>query len=155
MIAFDTDMVGPYGYCADISRSWTCGHVAMTPKQRDLYSHRARADRPQHRTAEAGLDFVEFNERSWRIPEACPVPLTIRAVHGIGMADEWPVADLHPDFDPRPMRLNPVLEENMVVNARKPHRGEGHRGIKLETQVLITANGSAASRRIPLGGLVT
>src|SRR4029078_6259473 len=34
MIAFDTDMVGPYGYCADISRSWTCGHVAMTPKER-------------------------------------------------------------------------------------------------------------------------
>jgi Xaa-Pro dipeptidase len=23
MISFDTDMVGPYGYCADLSRSWT------------------------------------------------------------------------------------------------------------------------------------
>ena len=26
MVAFDTDMVGPYGYCADISRSYVVGH---------------------------------------------------------------------------------------------------------------------------------
>jgi len=26
MVAFDTDMVGPYGYCADISRAYVVGH---------------------------------------------------------------------------------------------------------------------------------
>jgi Xaa-Pro dipeptidase len=25
MVSFDTDLIGPYGYCADISRSWVCG----------------------------------------------------------------------------------------------------------------------------------
>jgi Xaa-Pro aminopeptidase len=25
LLAFDTDLVGPYGYCADISRTWYCG----------------------------------------------------------------------------------------------------------------------------------
>ncbi len=25
MVAFDTDMVGPYGYCADISRAYVVG----------------------------------------------------------------------------------------------------------------------------------
>ena len=26
MVSFDTDMVGPYGYCADISRAFVEGH---------------------------------------------------------------------------------------------------------------------------------
>ena len=34
MLAFDTDMIGPYGYCADLSRSWTIDHVPMTAEQR-------------------------------------------------------------------------------------------------------------------------
>ena len=25
LIAFDTDLIGPYGYCVDISRTWRCG----------------------------------------------------------------------------------------------------------------------------------
>ncbi len=37
MIAFDTDMIGPYGYCADLSRSWTCGFTPVTNTQRRIY----------------------------------------------------------------------------------------------------------------------
>ena len=25
IVAFDTDLIGPYGYCADISRTWLAG----------------------------------------------------------------------------------------------------------------------------------
>ena len=39
ILAYDTDMIGPYGYCADISRTWVCG-AEPTPEQRALY-HRA------------------------------------------------------------------------------------------------------------------
>jgi len=28
LISFDTDMIGPYGYCADVSRAWTCGYTS-------------------------------------------------------------------------------------------------------------------------------
>ena len=38
MLAFDTDMIGPYGYCADLSRSWTIDHTAMSDAQRRIYS---------------------------------------------------------------------------------------------------------------------
>ena len=38
MISFDTDMIGPYGYCADLSRSWTCGYVPMNDTQERLYA---------------------------------------------------------------------------------------------------------------------
>ena len=138
MIAFDTDMVGPYGYCADISRSWTCGHVAMTTKQRELYL--TAREQIEHNIAllRPGLDFVEFNERSWRIPQKhVPYRYTI-AVHGTGMADEWPFVYLHPDFDPR---YGGRFEENMVVNVESLIAEKGTESIKLETQVLITADG--------------
>jgi Xaa-Pro dipeptidase len=32
IISFDTDMIGPYGYCADLSRAWTCGCTPMSNK---------------------------------------------------------------------------------------------------------------------------
>lgn len=139
MIAFDTDMIGPYGYCADLSRSWTCGHVAMTAKQRELYA--AAREQIEHNLSllRAGLDFAEFNEKSWRIPEKyIPFRYTL-ALHGTGMADEWPCVYLHPDFH---RNGTGVLEENMVINVESLIAEEGSESIKLETQVLITADGA-------------
>ena len=59
MLAFDTDMIGPYGYCADVSRSWTVGHVPPTPAQRDLYLQ--ALEQVEHNAAllRAGLGFRE------------------------------------------------------------------------------------------------
>ena len=37
MVAFDTDLIGPYGMCCDISRSWLCGDKAPTDEQREIY----------------------------------------------------------------------------------------------------------------------
>ena len=39
MIAFDTDLIGPRGYMADISRSWICGGGRGTEAQREAYQH--------------------------------------------------------------------------------------------------------------------
>lgn len=139
MISFDTDMIGPYGYCADLSRSWTCGHVAMTPKQRELYC--AAREQIEHNMAllKPGLAFAEFNERSWRIPEKyLPYRYTL-ALHGTGMADEWPSVLLHPDFA---KNHGGCFEENMVVNVESLIAEEGSESVKLETQVLITKRGA-------------
>ena len=37
MVGFDTDMVGPHGYMADISRSLVCPGRKATDRQRRLY----------------------------------------------------------------------------------------------------------------------
>ena len=42
LVAFDTDMIGPHGYCADISRTYLCGPGAPTAEQR-------RSGRKTHR----------------------------------------------------------------------------------------------------------
>ncbi len=139
MISFDTDMIGPYGYCADLSRSWTCGHRAMNEKQRELYA--AARDQIDHNLAvlRPGIAFAEFNDRSWRIPEKyIPYRYTL-ALHGTGMADEWPGVLLHPDFD---RNCSGTIEKDMVLNVESLIAEAGSESIKLETQVLITAAGA-------------
>lgn len=139
MISFDTDMIGPYGYCADLSRSWTCGHVAMNAKQKELYA--AARNQIDHNLSiiRPGMTFNEFNEKSWKIPEKyVPYRYTL-AAHGTGMADEWPGIPLHPDYD---RNFSGIIEEGMVLNIESLIAEAGSESIKLETQALITAGGS-------------
>jgi Xaa-Pro aminopeptidase len=139
IIAFDTDLIGPYGYCADISRTWTIGHTPFTPKQRELY--KAAIEQIQHNSAilKAGVTLAEFNEKSWRIPEKYVDRRYSVALHGVGLCDEWPSVPLPPDFG---KAYEMTFEENMVICVESLI-GEvgGKECIKLETQVVITKNG--------------
>jgi Xaa-Pro aminopeptidase len=140
MLSFDTDMIGPYGYCADVSRSWTIGHTKMTNKQRELYS--AAVEQISHNLdlLKPGLSFREFNENSWRIPERYQARRYSVALHGVGMADEYPSIALHPDFS---RNYDGTLEENMTVCVESLIGEDGGREcVKLETQAVITGNGA-------------
>jgi Xaa-Pro aminopeptidase len=141
MISFDTDMIGPYGYCADLSRSWTCGHVPMNATQKALY--RMALDQIQQNTEilRADMSFAEFNEKSWKIPvENQPYRYSL-AIHGVGLVDEWPVVPLHCDLDSSFGDHKGRFHENMVVCVESLMAAPGTESIKLETQVLITKNG--------------
>lgn len=146
MISFDTDMVGPYGYCADLSRSWTCGYTPMTAKQSELY--RAAVEQINHNLAllRPGLELREFNEKSWQIPAQFQPYRYSVAAHGVGMVDEWPIIPLHPDFA---SAYDCRLEQNMVLCVESLIAEEGSESIKLETQVLITENGYQALDSFP------
>jgi Xaa-Pro aminopeptidase len=139
MIAFDTDMIGPYGYCADLSRSWTCGYTPMTDVQRRIYS--AARDQIDHNLAliEPGLDFAEFNAKSWQIPPAYQPYRYSLAAHGVGMADEWPVIALHPDFADS---QSGTFEAGQVICVESLIADAHSESVKLETQVLITDTGT-------------
>lgn len=139
MISFDTDMIGPYGYCADLSRSWTCGYEPMTDMQRRLYATALEQIHHNLDLLRPGLSFADFNERSWRIPER-HVPFRYSlAIHGVGMADEWPVVPLH--FDWSGLATSGHFEPGMVVCVESLMAEQGTESIKLETQVLITESG--------------
>jgi Xaa-Pro aminopeptidase len=139
LIAFDTDLIGPYGYCADLSRSWTCGHVKMTAQQRRLYTTALEQIDHNLNLLRPGLEFREFNERSWRIPERHLPFRYSGAIHGVGMVDEWPLVFLHPDFS---RNYAGHFQENMVVTVESLIAEEGSESVKLETQVVITASGA-------------
>ena len=37
-MGFDTDLVGSYGYCTDMSRTCLCGDVKPTDEQKEIYT---------------------------------------------------------------------------------------------------------------------
>jgi Xaa-Pro dipeptidase len=138
MIAFDTDMIGPYGYCADLSRSWTCGFTAMTGQQRRLYMTAVEQIEHNLGVIGDGVSFAEFNEKSWRVPERHQPYRYSLAAHGVGMADEWPLVPLHMDFA---SAHGGQFEKGMVICVESLIAEAGSESVKLETQVLVTEQG--------------
>jgi len=140
MLAFDTDMIGPYGYCADLSRSWTIDHVPMTGEQRALYS--AALEQIEHNVAliAPGMDFREYSDRSWPIPARYLAGRYSCLLHGVGLADEYPGVYAPEDASEF---VAGRFEPGMVLCAESLIAEEGGReAVKLETQVLVTDTGA-------------
>ena len=147
ILSFDTDMIGPYGYCADLSRSWAIGQRRLSDKQAALY--RVAVAQIEHNVGvlQPGMDFAEFNEKSFRIPAQYQARRYSSALHGVGMADEWPSVATHVDFGRGSAGR---FEENMCVCVEALIGEEsGSECIKLETQVLITAKGAVRLDSFP------
>ena len=139
MIAVDTDMIGPYGYCADLSRSWICGHRAMNDTQKRLYGTALEQIHHNLALVAPGVAFREFNEKSWQIPERHQAYRYTLAAHGVGLADEWPIVPLHTDFE---TACGGQFEPGMVICVESLIGEAGSESVKLETQVLVTETGN-------------
>ena len=147
ILSFDTDMIGPYGYCADLSRSWAIGHHPLSNKQSELYQ--AALSQINHNLSilKCGITFAEFNEKSWRIPEKYQARRYSSALHGVGLCDEWPSVPTHVDFARASAGR---FEENMCVCVESLIGEEGAgECIKLETQVLLTSQGAVRLDSFP------
>lgn len=141
LLGFDTDMIGPYGYCADISRTWTVGHTKPTDEQRRLYTIAYEQVHYNMERIKPGMSFKEFTDIAWPIPEQFYKNRYCCVVHGIGMADEYP-AIAHQGNDWEKAGYDGVFQENMTVCVES-YIGEegGKEGVKVEEQVLITKDG--------------
>ena len=146
LVAFDTDMIGPFGYCADLSRTFHCGPSRPSVEQRDLYKR--AYEQLQHNMAliECGATYHEIAARAHGHPEDYHSLDLI--MHGIGMCDELPFI-LSSTDDPR-MAAGGVIEPGMAlcVEAYAGRLG-GPQGVKLEEQVLVTAQGIEVLSRFP------
>lgn len=148
VVAFDTDLIGPYGYCADISRSWVCDGE---PSPRQLRLHEVASEQIAHNTAllRPGLSFSEFTEAAFRLPDPFRESRYSVVLHGVGLCDEYP-ALLYPED--AHFAYDGTFEESMVVCVES-YVGEagGPDGIKLEEQVVITTDGAEPLSSYPLG----
>ena len=141
LLSFDTDLIGPYGYIADISRAWTVGHVPPTPKQRQLYQLAHEQIQTNMALLKPGLSYRELSEAAWPIPESYYANRYCCILHSAGLADEYP-AITHQGEDWERVGYDGILEENMVVCVESYIGASGGKeGVKLEQQVLISADG--------------
>lgn len=149
LVAFDTDLIGPYGFCADLSRTWLCGDGKPSDEQRDLY--RIAADQIAFNIdlMRPGTSFRDLVERS-KIPPADCFPARYGVLyHGVGLADEYPTLPHAADWtDDTP---DGVLEPGMMLCIESYiGRLGGREGVKIEEQVLITETGPEQLSRYPL-----
>lgn len=140
ILAFDTDMIGPYGYCADISRTWVCGGKQGTDEQRRLYGAALSQIGYNMDLFKPGRTFREISELAWKIPDEFLKGRYSVIAHGIGLCDEYP--GIKHDIDYAPIGYDGLIEEGMVFCVESYIGAEGGQdGIKLEEQILITEDG--------------
>ena len=147
LVGFDTDMIGPFGYFADISRTLHCGPDMPTARQKEIY--RLAHAEIQHNLSliKPGLRFSQFQQQSYRTDKIYHENAYPCILHAVGMCDEYP-------------RINPVFrgsnpydgefQAGMVLCIESYVGAKGERdGVKLEEQVLVTDNGYELLTRYP------
>ena len=135
LVGFDTDLIGPYGYCVDLSRSWVCGD-RPSDEQRRLYAHAYEQLQHDLELLRPGTTFKEVSDAAWRIPEEFRANRYGCMVHGVGLADEWPQI-LYPQ-DWSGAGYDGRIEPGMVLCVESYVGVEGGReGVKLEEMVLV------------------
>ena len=87
-------MIGPYGYCADISRTFHCGPSHPTPEQIDLYKRAHEQLIHNTELIGPGVSFADISARAYRYPGDY-IQLDC-IMHGIGMSDELPFVMVSP-----------------------------------------------------------
>lgn len=153
LVGFDTDMVGPFGYCSDVSRTFFCGPGNPTREQRDLYALAVEQVQFNCSLLRPGLSFREVTERSWRIPPRFDAQNYGCLAHGVGMVDEWPVVAVN--------RHDPLMQDGILLPGMticiESYIGAvgGPEGVKMEDQVLITESGHEVLSRFPLEAALT
>ena len=148
LVGLDTDMVGPRGYFADVSRTFLCGPAQATARQRELY--RLAWEEISHNLGLIcpGISLSEFQKRAYVPAEEFQQNAYPCVIHGVGMSDEYP--QVKPAFRGE----NPydgVIEKDMVICVESYMGAPGERdGVKLEQQILVTESGYELLSTFPL-----
>ena len=140
ILAFDTDLVGCYGICTDISRTWWIGD--KKPRQDMIYAMRHGVEHIQYnmQLLQPGTHFDDLTFKSHKLDPIYQKQKYGVVMHGVGLCDEWP-GICYPD-NYKKGAFDYYVEPGMVfcVEALIGTEG-GDFSIKLEDQVLVTENG--------------
>jgi Xaa-Pro aminopeptidase len=140
ILSFDTDLIGCYGICADISRSWWIGDDAPRPDMIDAMRHAYDHIMTNMEMLKPGVRFEDLTANTHVLAPLYQKQKYGCLMHGVGLCDEWPLI-AYPD-QAVPGAFDYVLEPGMTlcVEALVSPEG-GDFSIKLEDQVLITDDG--------------
>ncbi len=140
IVAFDTDLIGAYGICIDMSRTWWIGDHAPRPDMIEAMQHAQEHVATNMAMLKPGVSIRELvfgghqlGAQYWRQKYSCKM-------HGVGLCDEWPYVTYPDGWSEGAFEA--VLEPGMVlcVEALVSPEG-GDFSIKIEDQVLITEDG--------------
>lgn len=147
LVGFDTDLIGSYGMCVDISRTWFCGDGKPSVAQKDIYKKAYEQIRRNTEWLRPGLTYHDLTHKSMRYDSAEYRHYTC-LYHGVGLCDEAPCIYFPDAWEA--YGYEGVLEPGMVICVESYlGRRSGGPGVKLEDQVLITETGHELLSRYP------
>ncbi len=148
IVAFDTDLIGSYGICVDISRTWWIGDAKPTNSMIYAMRHAHEHMMTNMEMLRPGLTIPEITASVHRLDDKFQAQKYGCIMHGVGLCDEWPLV-AYPD-KAVPGAFDYTLEPGMVlcVEALVGEVG-GDFSIKLEDQVLITEDGHENLTKYP------
>ncbi len=140
MIAFDTDLIGPSGYMADISRSWICEGGKGNTEQRIAYQHAYDEVNFNIELIKSGMSFLELSKKAFERNKAFKANHYPCVFHGAGLTDEYPKIYYQEDWQRD--GYDGLIEPNMVLCVESySGKIDGEVGVKLEEMVLVNENG--------------
>ncbi|NBD28533.1 MAG: M24 family metallopeptidase [Alphaproteobacteria bacterium] len=140
ILSFDTDLVGSYGICVDISRSWWIGDQAPRADMIHAMQHAVEHIQANMEMLKPGVNMQDLSRNTHVLEDRYQAQKYGCLMHGVGLCDEWPLI-AYPDQMVEGA-YDYELEPGMVlcVEALVGEVG-GDFSIKLEDQVLITEDG--------------
>ncbi len=148
LVGFDTDMVGPFGYFADVSRTFHCGPAKPSKRQKQVYQLAAQEIEHNLGLVRPGMTLTEFQQQAFEVPEAYQAHAYTCVMHGVGMCDEYPQVK-HRFREAQPYDCE--LQAGMVLCIESFMGAVGEPdGVKIEQQVLVTENGYEMLTSYPL-----
>tara|TARA_Y100000385_G_scaffold171673_1_gene177803 strand:+ start:714 stop:2009 length:1296 start_codon:yes stop_codon:yes gene_type:complete len=140
IIAFDTDLVGSYGICVDISRTWWIGDKSPRPDMIYAMRHAHEHILTNMELLGPGVNMRDLTFNSHILDKSFQKGKYGCLMHGVGLCDEWPLIAYPDKFVEG--AYDYFLEPGMVLCVEalvSPENGDF--SIKLEDQVLITESG--------------
>ncbi|MFT4742513.1 MAG: Xaa-Pro dipeptidase [Yoonia sp.] len=140
ILAFDTDLIGSYGICVDISRTWWIGDQDPRPDMVYAMQHAHEHIMENMELLKPGVMLKDVSFKGHKLDAQFQKQKYGSMMHGAGLCDEWPRIP-YPDtwvdgaFD-HPLKEGMVMCVEALVS---PEGGDF--SIKLEDQVVITENG--------------
>ena len=147
LMGFDTDLIGTYGICVDMSRTWLCGDKPPTAAQKDIYTKAREQIRRNTEWLKPGLSYHDLTHQSFLYDPAEYNTYSV-VYHGVGLCDEAPAIYFPEAWEQ--FGYDGVLQPGMVICVESYlGRKSGGPGVKLEDQVLITETGHEVLTHYP------
>lgn len=149
LVGFDTDLVGSYGMCVDISRTWLCGNGRPNANQTEVHNLALEQINRGIEMVQPGATFRELTFDGF-VPDPDSYRHYTSQFHGVGLCDEYPAIYFPEDWESA--GYDGVVEPGMVFCVESyVGRQDGGEGVKLEEQVLVTESGHEVLSNYPLG----
>ena len=140
IVAFDTDLVGCYSMCTDISRTWWVGDREPTNEMKQDYRIALDHILQNAELIAPGVHFKDLTFKGHQLNNTYKKQQYSCRFHGVGLCDEFPLIAYSEDYEEG--AFDYVLQPGMTLCVEALiSRENGEFSIKLEDQLLVTESG--------------